>query len=174
MTDYRYSLIRIFPLSDGPKYAFFGINPSTADSQEDDATVRKWKGFVARWGGSQFVVGNCFAARSTDVKGLAKMEDPIGKRNDECLRAICEQSDILIPCWGSRQKIPNHLHERVDKVARLVLRYACGKPVMCFGKTSSGDPKHPLMLGYNTVMESWNVYQERVQPSSGSRSSLPR
>lgn len=153
MTDYRYSLVRAFPLSDGPTYAFFGINPSTADDQTDDATVRKWKGFVARWRGSEFIVGNIFAARSTDVKGLAKMDDPVGPRNDSFIKEICAQADIIVPCWGSRQKIPNHLHERVDKVAQSMLQYACGKPVKCFGKTTSGDPKHPLMLGYDTVLE---------------------
>lgn len=153
MTDYRYGLIRKFPLSDGPVYAFFGINPSTADDREDDATVRKWKGFVARWGGREFIVGNIFAARSTDVKGLAKMDDPIGIKNDEWIKAICDQADIIVPCWGSRQKIPERLRSRVDKVAQMVLQYAGEKPVKCFGKTASGDPKHPLMLGYDTVLE---------------------
>lgn len=151
--EYRYTLCRnmgIF-LADGPIYAFFGINPSTADDREDDATVRRWKGFVARWGGSEFIVGNCFAARSTDVKGLAKMQDPVGPSNDSFINAICKSADILVPCWGSRHKIPNNLHERLDIVTRKVLQY--GKPVKCFGKTASGDPKHPLMLGYDTVLE---------------------
>ena len=152
MTEYRYHLVRRFPLeNEGPVYAFFGINPSTADDSLDDPTVRKWKGFVGRWGGSEFIVGNCFAARSTDVKGLALMDDPIGPRNDAFINAICEAADIIVPCWGSRSKIPERLRDRVDKVAQMVLSY--GKPVKCFGKTSSGDPKHPLMLGYDTPLE---------------------
>lgn len=153
MSQYRYTLVRSFPLCDGSKYAFFGINPSTADDQFDDATVRKWKGFVARWDGCGFVVGNCFAARATDVRKLAEFDDPIGPLNDYHLKNICDACDVLVPCWGSRKKIPDRLHERLDFVTRLVLSY--DKPVMCFGKTSSGDPKHPLMLGYDTVLESF-------------------
>ena len=55
----------------GKTYAFFGINPSTADATINDATVRKGLAFVTRWGGWRFIVGNVSPARSTDVKGLA-------------------------------------------------------------------------------------------------------
>lgn len=154
MIHYRYSLTREFPFADdGPVYAFIGINPSTADDHEDDATVRKWKGFVGRWGGSKFIVANIFAARSTDVNGLALMDDPVGPHNDFHIQAILNTADIIVPCWGSRKKIPNHLHERVDKVTLLVLQY--GKAIKCFGKTASGDPMHPLMLGYDTTLKDW-------------------
>jgi hypothetical protein len=30
-----------------------------------------------------------------------------------------------------------------------------GKPVKVFGLTASGDPKHPLMLGYDTQLVEW-------------------
>ena len=55
--------------------AFFGVNPSTADASSDDSTVRKWRGFTQRWGGSRFIVGNVFAYRSTDVRQLAAVEE---------------------------------------------------------------------------------------------------
>ena len=63
---YRYRLDRMVSDS-GPVYAFFGVNPSTADASVDDATVRKWRGFVQRWGGSRFIVGNVFAYRATGI-----------------------------------------------------------------------------------------------------------
>ena len=74
---YRYRLDRMVSDS-GPVYAFFGVNPSTADASVDDATVRKWRGFVQRWGGSRFIVGNVFAYRATDVNELATAVDPFG------------------------------------------------------------------------------------------------
>ena len=67
---YRYRLDRTVSDS-GPVFAFFGVNPSTADASSDDSTVRKWRGFTQRWGGSRFIVGNVFAYRSTDVRQLA-------------------------------------------------------------------------------------------------------
>lgn len=146
---YRYRLDR--KVADvGPVYAFFGINPSTADASLDDATVRKWRGFVSRWGGSRFIVGNVFAFRSTDVTALASAEAPDGPLNGRYLRDICVEADILVPCWGDAGKVPLHLRANLRRCLQEV--QAVGKPVRVFGFTKSGDPKHPLMLGYGTPL----------------------
>lgn len=145
---YRYRLERTVAMS-GPVYAFFGVNPSTADAMLDDATVRKWSGFVKRWGGSRFIVGNVFAYRATDVRALAKADDPHGPENDDHLWRIVADADVLVPCWGSRTKLPPNLRSRPGLLLS-ALRGA-GKPVEIFGWTNDQDPKHPLMLGYDTV-----------------------
>ena len=148
---YRYRLDRdVDGMFGGHIYAFFGVNPSTADADIDDATVRKWQGFVRRWEGARFIVGNVFAYRATDVKELAKADAPIGPLNDRYISSICEEADILVPCWGDRGKLPKRLRHHLD----FALAYigACGKPVMCFGLSKSGDPLHPLMLGYDTTL----------------------
>lgn len=151
---YRYRLDRdVSPVFGGPVYAFFGVNPSTADASIDDATVRKWRGFVTRWGGSRFIVGNVFAYRATDVRELAKTQAPIGPLNEPHLREICEEADILVPCWGDRGKLPKDLRQHLD-YAMAYLGYM-GKPVKAFGLSKSGDPLHPLMLGYDTPLVDW-------------------
>lgn len=148
---YRYRLDRdVDPLLGGPVYAFFGINPSTADASLDDATVRKWRGFVTRWGGSRFIVGNVFAFRATDVKALGTASAPIGPLNDRHLHDICEEADILVPCWGDRSKLPRHLRQHLTFALAFI--EAVGKPVKCFGLSKQGDPLHPLMLGYATPL----------------------
>lgn len=146
---YRYRLER-FRQSAGPVYAFFGINPSTADASLDDATVRKWRGFVERWGGSRFIVGNVFAYRATDVKELAKAADPIGPENIPHLLGIARDADVLVPCWGNRSKVPQRLRPELDEVIAMLRE--TGKPMKTFGLTQSGDPAHPLMLGYDTAL----------------------
>jgi len=148
---YRYRLDRnINGLLGGKVYAFFGVNPSTADSSTDDATVRKWRGFVSRWGGSRFIVGNVFAYRATDVKELAIVDSPIGPLNDRYLHDICTEADILVPCWGDRGKLPQQLRRHLDYAMSYVQSFR--KPVMTFGVTKGGDPLHPLMLGYSTEL----------------------
>jgi hypothetical protein len=129
-------------------FAFFGINPSTADANIDDATVRKWKGFAGIHGGARFIVGNVFAYRSTAVENLALAADPVGPANRSHLLDIADAADILVPCWGSRAKVPKSLWPHIDHTMELLI--STGKPVMIFGLTNSGDPKHPLMLGYDT------------------------
>jgi len=147
---YRYTLSRAWR-DDGLLYAFFGINPSIADANIDDATVRKWIGFTDRNGGRGFIVGNVFAYRATDVKELAKCEDPVGgEANLGHINTIIKKADILVPCWGNTSKVSAPLRHNISSLMINLLE--SGKPIKIFGKTKSGDPKHPLMLGYSTPL----------------------
>lgn len=148
--QYRYRLEREIGLS-GPTYAFFGVNPSTADATVDDATVRKWIGFTTRWGAKRFIVGNVFAYRATDVGELARVEDPFGDDVGDHTTEIINESDILVPCWGNVSKVPPKLQFAFDVLLDALV--SSGKPVMHFGLTKSGDPKHPLMLSYGTPLQ---------------------
>lgn len=151
---YRFRLERTVAM-EGPVYAFFGINPSTADANLDDATVRKWIGFVKRWGGSRFIVGNVWPLRATDVRQLATAARwlDIGRENTRHILAMTAEADILIPCWGDRAKVPRVMHNELDDLMSLLL--GTGKPVMHLGLTKGGDPKHPLMLSYDTPLLAW-------------------
>lgn len=149
---YRHRLERTVGM-DGPVYAFFGINPSTADATEDDATVRKWIGFTKTWGGSRFIVGNVFAYRATDVKALATVEDPFGTGFASHITDIIAEADILVPCWGNTSKAPKRWRHAFDVALDAMVQ--SGKPVRHFGLTKAGDPMHPLMLGYDTKLQEW-------------------
>jgi hypothetical protein len=152
MSEYRYRLDRV--VSNDPRVVMYvGINPSTATDTVDDATVRKWKTFTRLMGAGRFVVGNVFAYRTTDVRKLAYVADPFGPLNLGALRTLMLEAHVLVPCWGDRKKVPHTLRRYIDMVEG-ELRVA-GKPLLCFGRTRGGDPKHPLMLGYNTMMENF-------------------
>lgn len=137
----------------GSLYLFCGVNPSTADHSVDDATSRKWVGFVSRWRGRGYLAVNPFAYRATDVNELARAADPIGPGNDDEILEAIARADVLVPCWGSRAKLPPSLRPRLDEIAAWMV--LSGKPLFTFGRTASGDPKHPLMLGYDTELEPW-------------------
>lgn len=149
---YRYTLSRMLR-SSGPLYAFFGINPSTADAIVPDATVRKWTGFVTAWGGRGYIVGNAFAYRATKVRELAGVEDPVGEWNNFHLNELIRQADILVPCYGRTSKVPKDLRGEFERL-RVRLRES-GKPVKIFGLTKCGHPMHPLMLAYSTQLQDW-------------------
>ena len=144
---YRYRLDRTVQ-PEGIIYAYFGINPSTADALAEDSTTKKWRGFTLRKGGRKYIAGNPFAYRTKSVGVLALAADPIGPDNVRHLAEIIADADILVPCWGSLIKIPRALRPTVEALKAMLL--ASGKPVMTFGFTASGDPMHPLMLGYDT------------------------
>lgn len=147
-SKYRYSLSRIWGSNTEGFPVFIGMNPSAC---VDDAIVRKLIGFSTRWGYSGFRAVNLFSYRATDVKELARVVDPVGIENNDYFTkfSLDQDASIIVPCWGSRSKLPKELHYRIDEVNEILRT----KPnVMCLGKTSSGDPVHPLMLGYDTPL----------------------
>lgn len=150
---YRYRLERDVSL-DGIVYAYFGVNGSTATAVDDDQTVTKWIGFTKLNDGRRFIVGNAFAYRATDVGELGQAWDPIGPENDTHLDQIIHDADILVPCWGSRTKLPKRLHGRLDALRDRL--FASGKPVKIWGLSKSGDPLHPLMLAYARPLVNWD------------------
>jgi hypothetical protein len=150
--SYRYRLERKVGV-EGPVYAYFGVNGSTADHTVDDNTVARWIGFTKRYGGSRFIVGNLFAFRSPHVKDLDAVPDPVGPENDMHIVRIIEDADILVPCWGRQSKVPRRLRYRFAEVENLLR--TSGKPVRVFGLTKDGDPVHPLMLPSTTQLVDW-------------------
>lgn len=151
---YRYRLERNVS-AEGVVYAFFGVNCSTATATEDDQTVKKWIGFTQRLGGKRLIVGNAFAYRAMDVSELNGAADPVGPDNDAHLDQIIRDADILVPCWGSRTKIPPRLHGRLDTLRARI--FEAGKPVKAWGFTQSGDPLHAMVLGYSTPLVDWTI-----------------
>lgn len=154
---YRYRLDRDVQ-TEGKVFAFFGINPSTADASLDDATVRKWRGFAMRNGCSRFIVGNVFSLRATDVRELDRANrnniKVQGEEHFEHLLGIIKDADVLVPCWGDSKKVDKNLRPLIGALLGVIAM--SGKPVMHFGRTAGGDPKHPLMLGYDTPLTPWS------------------
>lgn len=136
---YRYELTRRF--DEEPLLTFVMLNPSTADADVDDPTIRRCISFARRdgWGGIRVV--NLYALRSTDPKALLTAADPVGDRNDSVLRGafmLAASGDRpIVAAWGANAKPARVAH---------VLSLVSGARFMCFGTTKSGQPKHPLYL----------------------------
>jgi hypothetical protein len=149
---YRYRLERKLWDAGSGQTTVIMVNPSTADAETNDATIRKLIGFGSRW--SHLVVGNLFAYRSTDVRQLAVVDDPIGPENDAHLEQMIKESFRLIFAWGPAGKLPQRLRGRwrvIDKMAR-----TAGKQPLSIGPVAmDGHPKHPLMLPYNSELRDW-------------------
>lgn len=129
------------------------VNPSTADAETDDATIRKVCGFTIRYGFCRVIVGNLFAWRATDIKALRTASDPVGPDNDYHLSMIMHEADKVIVAWGASGKLPRDLRNRWHAIAGLA--EAAGKPLHCLGVAADGHPLHPLMLGYDRELEPW-------------------
>ncbi|MCW1844198.1 DUF1643 domain-containing protein [Prosthecomicrobium hirschii] len=147
---YRYRLERF--LGPGPTVVGVMVNPSTADAEQDDATIRKWLGFAARLGWGRIVIGNLFSYRSTDIAGLRSARDPVGPLNDWHLQDMFRGADTIIVAWGALAKLPPSLRRRWRCVP-----WPNGIALQCWGTASDGHPLHPLMLSYGTQLRPWSA-----------------
>lgn len=147
---YRYRLERL--LGSGPTVVGVMVNPSTADAEKDDATIRKWLGFASRLGWGRIVIGNLFAYRSTHISGLRAAADPVGPLNDWHLQDMFRGADLIVVAWGASAKLPPSLRHRWRRVP-----WPSGIALQCWGTASDGHPLHPLMLSYNTPLRQWSA-----------------
>ena len=75
---YRYRLWRTWD-PDLPTVAcLLCCNPSTADHEQNDPTIRRCLDFAKQWGYGQLLVGNLFALRATDPQKLRQHPEPTG------------------------------------------------------------------------------------------------
>jgi hypothetical protein len=129
---YRYQLSRIW--DDGkPAVLFIMLNPSTADSEADDPTIRRVINFSKSWGYGGVYVGNLYAFRSTDPKKLQSTENPEGDENIDNIKILLGLTNRVIYAWGNNRKEPEWLRHLVDTP-------------YCIDISKKGIPKHPLYL----------------------------
>lgn len=135
---YRYQLWRIWDKTK-PLVLFIMLNPSTADADNDDPTIKRLIGFAKSWGYGGFYVGNLFAYRSTDPKGLLSQSDPVGWVNGHHLLNMQFKCELIVCAWGNRP-ILNKLKQTVFDSTIL------NKKLHCIDLSNDGTPKHPLYL----------------------------
>ena len=133
---YRYRLHRSWFMGEGT-VLFIMLNPSTADAETDDPTIRRCIGFARRWGFRSLAVGNLFAWRATEPRELKQVSDPVGPENDQHLIEMSDSANAVIAAWGAYGVYRNrNLH-----VLGLL-----ESTVEHLGLTKQGHPRHPLYL----------------------------
>lgn len=146
---YRYQLTRTW--RPGSYLTFIMLNPSTADAEKDDLTIRRCIGFAKREGLGGLRVVNLYALRSTDPAALWTHPDPVGPENDMHLQwALWDAaaSDLpVVAAWGALA--------RPDRVAAV---QALGDfQVSALGVTKDGAPRHPSRLRADTPLVPWEA-----------------
>ena len=147
---YRYSLRRQWD-EDLPLLVIVGLNPSTADAEKDDPTIRRCISFAKRDGYGGVVMLNVFAFRATDPKVMADARDPVGPQNAHIVESVVDREDVLC-AWGA--SAPSRLEPRIAMVLMRIKDRA--RRVLCLGKTNSGAPRHPLYVRGDTPMEDYS------------------
>lgn len=133
---YRYQLTRRWDREAPERHVvFIGLNPSTADHQVDDPTIRRCMGFTRNWGYNTLTVINLFAYRTPYPVELKKSADPIGPQNSRHLGRVIRSADLVIACWGRHGGWQ-------EQDQRLLRRF--GDRLYCLAENNDGSPAHPL------------------------------
>jgi hypothetical protein len=144
---YRYRLWRTW---DNSKKAvlFVMLNPSTADENKLDPTVRRCLGYAIDWGYGRLDVCNIFALRATNPKELYSSESPVGENpmiNIEHILIAAQECDKVIVAWGNHGCHTNRGDHIIDILKQ-------GKITPYFlSMTQKHQPAHPLYLERNIL-----------------------
>ncbi len=146
---YRYTLLRRWGTR--PKgVTWIMLNPSTADAEIDDPTIRRCMTFTERLGYNAMMVVNLFALRATHPVLLLDAEDPVGEANPIWLRKALHQGKILVAAWGVVKK---PIRSGVDYIVKLMRED--GYNLKCLGTTKDGSPRHPLYVRGDAPLVEW-------------------
>jgi hypothetical protein len=150
--QYRYTLGRVWDPR-LPMLTFGMLNPSKADAKENDPTIIKCRGFATRLGFGGIHVVNLFAFRATKPAAMWAARkagvDIVGPENDDVLREAFSRGDA-IAAWGANGAADPLRVQFVTALAR-----AAGCRLQALSVTKAGDPGHPLMLPYSSVLRPW-------------------
>lgn len=147
---YRYDLSRRWGSKPGC-VLWLMLNPSTADAERDDMTVKKCVEFSDRMGFHALHVVNLFALRATDPVELLKAADPVGPDNDFWIghrsHSVVGPLKIVL-AWGAPPLcFEEQVRRRINKSLSLI-----SKPCFSLGLTLNGHPRHPSRLGYDAQL----------------------
>lgn len=159
---YRYVLTRTW--GDQPPVCFIGLNPSTADEEKDDQTIRKEIAFAKAWGRGGIIKLNLFAWRATKPADMFKQRvfgtDIIGPKNlkDDILEHVTDSgATFCVAAWGTN---PNrhwgsYIRDRGDMLTRFLSSQ--GISMKCLDVNNDGSPKHTLYIPLTMPIHPWRA-----------------
>ena len=149
---------------------FIGLNPSLANSINDDATLTRLIKFSDCWGYGSLLVFNLFARISKDPRNLKLCDDPIGSKNSfELENAFQKWSDDefydLWLGWGTQGKYLNRNNEVLEIIEgfnkKRFEKFPNASKPYAIGITKAGFPRHPLYASSKDVLRTFDFFQKR-------------
>ena len=145
---------------------FIGLNPSKANSVNNDRTLTRIINFSSRWNYKNIYVVNLFGLISTSPSQLLKNKDPVGGNNDLIILKTLEFWSENINCdlwlgWGDK----GNLYKRdriVLKIIKDLLKLDSkennySRRVLCLGVSKKGSPRHPLYMPNESFLKPFDL-----------------
>ena len=121
---------------------FIMLNPSTADAEQDDPTIRRCIGFASRWDFGWLHAVNLSPVRATNPAELLRAgpePEEVWVENLQVVLETVAAAELVVAAWG--------VHGQAEGRAQRVMAALAGRcEVHCLGTTRAGYPRHPLYL----------------------------
>lgn len=142
---YRYVLWRIWDETK-PLVMFIGLNPSTANGETDDPTIKSVLRISMHNGYGGVYMMNLFGVISPYPEVLQQSDiDPIGD-NDMWHDSISRKCKDVVFAWGTFKEAKQRSEYYIEKYPK----------ALCIGKNADGSPKHPLFQKGNSVLNPYH------------------
>lgn len=148
---YRYLLSRVWARPT-PAVCWVMLNPSTADADLDDQTIRRCTYYSRRAGAGSLLVVNLYAYRATHPAELLTAPNPTGGReNWIAIDQAIGDSAMVVAAWGAGVNLRADGPD-IEAAFRAVVTLS-GLKLLCLGTTKDGHPRHPSRLGNDVPFE---------------------
>jgi hypothetical protein len=128
------------------------MNPSTAEADVDDPTIRREVGFTKAVGMRGYRKVNVMDYRATNPKTL-RLVEPCSSRNVEIIAELARRASIIVAAWG---RLPKPLRKYETAVIEAL---PASRIILCLGVNQDGSPKHPLYVPGSAVLTPWQRAQ---------------
>lgn len=136
-----------------------GINPSTAEPERLDNTLKSVERIARINGYGSWIMFNVYPQRATNPNDLhQQMDIDLHQRNLECICQVLGSCQPTIwAAWGTLINKRQYLRRCLQDIGQAVMLSAdC--PWVTFGKRSKdGHPHHPLYLSSLAVQEPFSI-----------------
>lgn len=137
-----------------------GINPSTAEPEKLDNTLKSVNRITLRNGFDSFVMFNVYAQRATRPDDMDKVfNQQLHNENMKAFRWILEQSQnrpTIWAAWGTVIEKRKYLKKCLQDIVRIGNEYQAEWCIT--GQLSkNGHPHHPLYLKKDSVFRTFNM-----------------
>ncbi len=137
-----------------------GINPSTAEPDRLDNTLKSVERIAMGNGFDSFIMFNVYAQRATNPDHMDKeLNVRLHEENMRAFRYILElsgDSPVIWAAWGSIVEKRGYLKGCLDDMVRLGDRYHASW-YMAGKRSIKGHPHHPLYLKKDALLEPFDM-----------------
>ena len=136
-----------------------GINPSTAEPDHLDNTLKSVERIALGNGFDSFIMFNVYAQRATDPDAMERQCNPaLHNENLKAFRYVLAMSDapVVWAAWGAiiekREYLPLCLQDMANAAKEFGAEWHCAGAV-----SKKGHPHHPLYLRKDELLKPFDV-----------------